>query len=282
MKYALTIAYDGTKFFGMQIQNDEVTVQKKIEEALRIIFRRTLKIAIAGRTDSGVHASGQVISFMAPSEITNINKFINSINALAGPYISVIGFHQVPENFHARFDCIAREYEYLIYCGSKNPIFLENKIWHLYEDIDLFSIEKDLNDLIGEHDFKAFCRKTDENTIRYIEYIKITKVYDPFLNLPLYSIRIRGNAFLHNMVRIIVGSIIDKAKNKLPYTFSEILNSRDRTKTGRTAPPEGLYFRKAYYPDVPELQDSGLNLLKNYPVFGTSFYKDKIKNSIRL
>lgn len=280
MKYALTIAYDGTKFSGVQIQNNEVTIQKKIEDALRIIFRKSIRIAVAGRTDAGVHASGQVISFLAPGEIVNTNKFINSVQALAGPYISVVGFHIVPENFHARFDCIAREYEYLIYCGKKNPVFLENKIWHLYEDIDLFSIENDLNDLLGEHDFKAFSKKTNETTIRYIEFIKITKIYEPFMNIPLYSIRIRGNAFLHNMVRIIVGSIVDKAINKLPYSFREILDSKDRTKTGRTAPPEGLYFRKAFYPDVPELRNSGLNLLSNYPVYGKSFYKDKIKNSV--
>jgi len=282
MKYALTIAYDGTKFEGMQIQNNEETVQAKIEEALKIIFRTPLRIAIAGRTDAGVHATGQVISFKSPGEITNIDRFINSIHALAGPNISVMNVHPVPNNFHARFDCIAREYEYLIYCGKKNPIFLENKVWQLYEELDLMSLQEEVQELTGEHDYKAFCKKSNENTVRYIEYIKIDKISEPFLNLPLYSIKIRGNAFLHNMVRIIVGTIVDRAKNKLQYSFKEILESKDRTKAGRTAPPEGLYFRKAYYPDIPELRNSGLNLLENYPIFGSSYYKDLMKNNIRL
>ncbi len=282
MKYALTIAYDGTKFEGMQIQNNEVTVQAKIEEALKIIFRTPLRIAIAGRTDAGVHATGQVISFKSPGEITNIDRFINSIHALAGPDISIMNVHTVPNNFHARFDCIAREYEYLIYCGKKNLIFLENKVWQLYEELDLISLQEEVQALTGEHDYKAFCKKSNENTVRYIEYIKIDKISEPFLNLPLYSIKIRGNAFLHNMVRIIVGTIVDRAKNKLMYSFKEILESKDRTKAGRTAPPEGLYFRKAYYPDIPELRNSGLNLLENYPIFGSSYYKDLLKNNIRL
>jgi tRNA pseudouridine38-40 synthase len=282
MKYALTIAYDGTKFAGMQTQKDEITVQQKIEEALKILFRMPQRIAIAGRTDAGVHATGQVISFKSPGEIVNKEKFINSIHALAGPYISVIDLHPVPNNFHARFDCIAREYEYLIYCGKKNTIFLENKIWHLYEELDLLSLQEEVIQLTGENDYKAFCKKSNENTVRFIEYIKISLIEEPFLNLPLYSIKIRGNAFLHNMIRIIVGTIIDKAKNKLPYTFKEILESKDRTKAGRTAPPEGLYFRKAYYPYTEELKNSGLNLLKDYPLYGTSYYKDLMKNNTRL
>ncbi|MCS7204135.1 MAG: tRNA pseudouridine(38-40) synthase TruA [Leptospiraceae bacterium] len=277
MKYALTIAYDGTKFVGMQIQKDDITVQGKIEEALKILFRYEERIAMAGRTDSGVHATGQVISFRAPGEIHHLEKFISSFHALAGPHISVIDVHQVPNNFHARFDCIAREYEYLIYCGKKNPIFLENKVWHIYEEINLFEIQKEAEALIGEHDFKAFSKKSSEVTIRYLEYIKIQQIEEPFLGLSLYSIRFRGNAFLHNMVRIIVGSMVDRILGKLPYSLKEILDSKDRTKAGRTAPAEGLYFRSAYYPDVPELKNSGLKLLKNYPVFGSSYYKGTMK-----
>ncbi len=273
----MTIAYDGTKFSGFQIQKGFLTVQGKIEEALRILFRKSQRIFAAGRTDAGVHASGQVISFSAPGEITNKDKFINSMHALAGPYISIISVHNVPEPFHARFDCIAREYEYIIYTGKKIPIFLENKVWHIYENLDLLSMQSEVDQIIGEHDFYSFSKKTEENTVRFIEYIKISMKNDIFMDLPLYSIQIRGNAFLHNMVRIIVGSIVDRVKGNLNMSLKEILESKDRLKAGRTAPAEGLYFRKAYYPELEELKNSGLNLLKNYSVFGKSFFKDKFK-----
>ncbi len=240
MKYALTIAYDGTKFCGAQLQKEEDTVQKNIEDALKIIFRQPQRIVMAGRTDAGVHASGQVISFYAPGPITNREKFINSIHALAGPYISVVDVHTVPDNFNARFDCVAREYEYLIYCGKKNPIFLHNRVWHIYEEIDLFSIESELMDLIGEKDFQSFCKKSSENTIRYIEFIKISLINDPYQFLPLYSIKIRGNSFLHNMVRIIVGTIVDRARKKIPYTIKEILESKIECWTNCSA--RGIVF----------------------------------------
>ncbi len=277
IKYAMTIAYDGTKFSGFQIQKEFLTVQGKIEEALRILFRKNQRIFAAGRTDAGVHASGQVISFSAPSEITNKDKFINSMHALAGPYISIISVHNVPKPFHARFDCIAREYEYIIYTGKKIPIFLENKVWHIYENLNLLSMQSEVDQIVGEHDFYSFSKKKEENTVRFIEYIKISIKNDIFMDLPLYSIQIRGNAFLHNMVRIIVGSIVDRVKGNLNMSLKEILESKDRLKAGRTAPAEGLYFRKAYYPDLEELKNSGLNLLKNYSVFGKSFFKDKLK-----
>lgn len=280
--YGLTIAYDGTKFSGIQYQKDQITVQQKIEEALEILFKKKIRIVVAGRTDAGVHATGQVISFRTPIPILDQEKFIRSIHALAGPYISVIKFHQLPIHFHARFDCIAREYEYLIYAGKKVPIFLKNQIWHIEEEINLFSIKEELKDILGEKDFKAFAKRTNENTVRYIEYIQIEQKNDPFLDLPLYSIRIRGNAFLHNMIRILVGTIVDRIQNRISLSLKEILESKDRKKAGQTAPAEGLYFKNAYYPNVEDLYNTGLNLLEAYPIFGASYYKNQLQNKIRL
>ncbi len=277
--YGLTIAYDGTKFYGMQYQKDQITVQQKIEEALEILFKKKIKIFAAGRTDSGVHATGQVISFKTPIPILDPQKFMNSINALAGPHITVMKFHHLPLPFHARFDCIAREYEYLIFYGKKNPIFLQNKVWHIdEEDLDLFSIQEEVNEILGERDFRAFCKRPSENTIRYLEYVKIEKKIDNFMQLPFYSIQIRGNAFLHNMIRILIGTIIDRIQNRINISLKEILESKDRTKAGKTAPAEGLYFRKAYYPKITDLLNSDLNLLESYPIFGSSFYKNQLQN----
>lgn len=281
--YGLTIAYDGTKFYGMQYQKDHITVQQKIEESLEILFKKKIKIFAAGRTDAGVHATGQVISFRTPIPILDPKKFINSINALAGPYITVMKFHHLPLHFHARFDCIAREYEYLIFCGKKNPIFLENKVWHIEEeDLDLFSILEEINEIVGERDFRSFCKRSNENTIRFLEYVKIEKKVDAFMQLPYYSIQIRGNAFLHNMIRILIGTMIDRIQAKISLPLREILQAKDRTKAGKTAPAEGLYFRKAYYPNVEDLVNTDLHLLDSYPIFGSSFYKNQLQKKIRL
>ncbi|MFN3605343.1 MAG: tRNA pseudouridine(38-40) synthase TruA [Leptonema sp. (in: bacteria)] len=280
--YGLTIAYDGLKYHGMQYQKDQITVQKKIEDALEILFKKKIKIAIAGRTDSGVHATGQVISFKTPIPILDPEKFANSVNALAGPAISVIKFHKLPLHFHARFDCIAREYEYLIYAGKKKPILLENYVWHIEEEIDLFVIQEEIREILGEREFKSFSRRSNENSVRFLEYFKIEKKMDCLMGFPLFSIQIRGNAFLHNMVRILVGTIIDRIQNRINLTLKEILDLKDRTKAGKTAPSYGLYFRKAYYPKVPDLLDSGLELLDSYPIFGSSYYKNQLQNNIRL
>lgn len=277
-RYALTITYDGSHLYGFQTQKDGDTVQSKLEQALSVVLRQEIKIQAAGRTDSGVHSTGQLVSFRTTVEIFEPQKFVLSINALAGPYVQVVKFHYVPYDFHPRFDCIAREYEYFIFQSRSPSLFLSSYVWQIPEPIQIDSFAHELNSLKGEHNFEAFTKmKNVENQKkRYIDKLELTQKLDPLSGQLLYSIQIRGNAFLHNMIRIIVGSFVDRAAGRLTLPLSDIINSQDRRLAGHTAPAYALYMRAAYYPEVPELEATGLSLLKDYPVFGNSLFKQKL------
>lgn len=283
-RYALTLAYDGSHLYGFQTQKDGETVQSRLERALSVMLRDEIKIQAAGRTDSGVHSTGQVVSFRTPRPITeDATSFVRSIEALAGPHIQATAFHAVPYDFHPRFDCVAREYEYLFARGPAPSIFLAPYVCHIPESADLFVFRSELDALAGEHNFEAFTRKAnpEEKKERFIDHLTLRHTHDAISDRPLISFTIRGNAFLHNMVRIIVGSLLDRALGRLERSLPEILASRDRTLAGHTAPPHGLYFRHAYYPDVDELTPTGLKLLRDYPVFGNSLFKQKLLKSIK-
>lgn len=275
-RYALTVAYDGSRLFGFQTQKDGETVQSRMEQALSVILREEIKIQASGRTDSGVHATGQVISFRTTRWIEEGGSLLRSIDALAGPAIQAVAFHRVPYDFHPRFDCVAREYEYLFFQGPAPPLFLSPYVWHIPESADLFTFQNEMEMLKGEHNFEAFTKKASvEKKERFIDRMVLEKRQDPAGTLPLISLTIRGNAFLHNMVRIIVGTLVDRSLGRLEMTIPEILERRDRTLAGKTAPPHGLYFRRAFYPDVVELHETGLTLIGDYPVFGNSLFKQK-------
>lgn len=278
-RYALTLAYDGSYLYGFQTQKEGETVQSRLERALSVILREEIKIQGAGRTDSGVHSTGQVVSFRTSQPVAvEPDAILRSIEALAGPHIQATAFHAVPYDFHPRFDCVAREYEYLFARGSSPSIFLAPYVWHIPDSVDLFALLSELEGLTGEHNFEAFTKRAnpEEKKDRYVDHLALRTTHDPVSDRPLIALTIRGNAFLHNMVRIIVGTLVDRASGRLASSLPEILASRDRTLAGQTAPPQGLYFRHAYYPDVPELQACGLKLLGDYPVFGNSLFKQKL------
>lgn len=277
-RYALTIAYDGSHLYGFQTQKEGETVQSKIEHALSTTLRQEIKIQVAGRTDSGVHATGQLVSFRTNTEISEPEKFVISINALSAPYVQVTKFHYVPYDFHPRFDCIAREYEYFILQSRTPSLFLSPYVWRISDSIRLADFKHELTDLLGEHNFTAFTRmkNLDNQRKRYLDKIELTQKFDPLSGQTLYSIQIRGNAFLHNMVRILVGSFVDRAAGLVNLSLSDIIKSQDRRLAGHTAPAHALFLRTAYYPDVLELQSTGLSLIKDYPVFGDSLFKQKL------
>ncbi len=277
-RYALTIAYDGSRLFGFQTQKDGETVQSRLETALSVLLREEIKIQAAGRTDSGVHATGQVVSFRTHALIEESDSFLRSIDALAGPSVQAVKFHEVPYDFHPRFDCVAREYEYLIHQARTPSLFMSPYTWTVPDSLDLEAVFPELLALQGEHNFEAFTKRAnpEEKKERYLDHIALQRRYDPVGGATLLALTIRGNAFLHNMIRIIVGSFVDRASGRLSMSLPEIMQSRDRIQAGRTAPPQGLYFRAAYYPDVPDLHGIGLSLLRDYPVFGNSLFKQKL------
>lgn len=277
-RYALTIAYDGSRLLGFQTQKDGETVQSRLETALSVLLREEIKIQAAGRTDSGVHATGQIVSFRTQVRIEEPGSFLRSIDALAGPSVQALSFHEVPYDFHPRFDCVAREYEYILHQARAPSLFMAPYTWTIPESIDLDACLPELLALQGEHNFEAFTKRAnpEEKKERFLDHISLRRQTDPVSKATLVSLTIRGNAFLHNMIRIIVGTFVDRAAGRLSMSLPDILKSKDRVNAGRTAPPNGLYFRAAYYPDVPELQGTGLALLRDYPVFGNSLFKQKL------
>ncbi len=267
MRLALTVAYDGRPFAGFQIQGSEPTVQASLEEAIRVVLRESVRVHCAGRTDAGVHAVGQVVSFDITGPLPPTERLQLSLNALLPDSVKVSGVHEVPADFHARFSCIAREYVYLFWCHAERPVHWRGRAGHLRSVLSVPALNAELAELLGERDWAAFTRpaNTEETTFRYIDVAFLDHVEPPEGGPSLLRLRVRGNAFLHNMIRILVGTIRDRGRGRLTERLVDILESRNRLKAGPTASPDGLYFHRAYYP--PALVATGLCTLADYPVF---------------
>ncbi|MCX8124797.1 MAG: tRNA pseudouridine(38-40) synthase TruA [Spirochaetes bacterium] len=245
VRYALIVQYDGTAYSGFQIQNNAHSIQYELENALHILTREEVRIVAAGRTDAGVHALGQVVHFDLHKKIP-ADKLCISLNGILPGDIAVKHAYCVDTNFHARYSAIAREYNYLIYNHPYKSPFMRYRAMWVREHIDIEFCRQAASYLIGEKDFASFCKKTsaDEGTVRFIEYINVERVIDD-----LIVFTIKGNAFLHNMVRIIVGTVLQLLhRGQSPETMQKIIESRDRNRSGPTAPAYGLYLKKVYYP----------------------------------
>jgi tRNA pseudouridine38-40 synthase len=239
--YKLTIQYDGTNFAGWQIQNNAVTVQQKISELVKIILKEDINLIGSGRTDSGVHALGQVANFRTENEI-DIFRFKHSLNSILPADISVTGMTKVKENFHARFDAKKRSYLYLL--SLKKSPFYKNYSWFYHDEINIAELNRLSVVLIGEHDFTSFSRKNTEienkDCIIYSVHWRMSGDIVYFL--------IEANRYLHGMVRTIVGTLLKLAKeDDSEKKLSEILNLKDRETAGEAAPAKGLFLYKVKY-----------------------------------
>ena len=247
MKYLARIAYIGTEFSGFQIQPKERTVMGTLSSALALLFGAEPTIKGCSRTDSGVHATG----FCVTIECDKTNIPPERLALAAIPYmpndLSIMEAIEVDDSFHVRYDVKTKTYLYRIY-NSRTPHPMEYKrAWFLpqlisEEGIDVMRVVS--RDLIGTHDFSSFMAEGSDvvSTVRTIEDINIEK------NNNVICIRIRADGFLYNMVRIIVGTLVDMALNrKCTHTMKEILESKNRALAGMTAPAEGLYLEKIVY-----------------------------------
>ncbi|MCB1172318.1 MAG: tRNA pseudouridine(38-40) synthase TruA [Leptospiraceae bacterium] len=279
--WILQLEYDGSQFAGFQRQQGVPTVQAEIERALQIFFRQSLVVHPAGRTDSGVHASGQILHFQLPPTESKVGvqsaqksvavseyRLCHALNAIMPPSIAIRRAAPAPADFHARFSCLAREYEYRI-CNSawRGSLGLDYCL-HERRPLDLDTLNAQARSLLGEQDFSALTRRLepDESAMRYIDLAEFRPAADSLADRPdLIVFRIRGNAFLHNMIRIIVGTLLDLHKGKLRLPdLQAIINGRDRRLAGQTAPPGALFFRKAWYVSNPVLP-AWLPQLDSYP-----------------
>jgi tRNA pseudouridine38-40 synthase len=243
MNKKLTIAFLGTNYHGFERQKNAVGVQNIIEETLFRILGERISVDGCSRTDKGVHAREFVLSFQTENPIAD-NRIITGMNHFLPPDIAVKNAETVPDDFHARYSCIGKEYEYLIYNSRNRNPFYENSALLYGVKIDENILQEAVLPLIGEHDFRSFCGQNGirENTTRTIHDIKIKRDGD------IVSITVSGDGFLYNMIRIIVGTLleINEGKRK-PDCMSDILTAHDRKAAGRTAPAEGLYLNRVYY-----------------------------------
>lgn len=242
-RYALIVQYDGTLFNGWQLQEGGRTIQWEFENAVKILTKENVRVTASGRTDTGVHAMGQVVHFDLANEI-NLQKLCISLNGILPPDVSVKNVFKVSDDFHSRFKAVQREYIYFIYRYPLRTPFMRHKAMWINHPFEADYIRKTSEYLVGEKDFASFCKKISvgSGTVRNIESIDVVEQDD------LIKIRIRANAFLHNMIRIIIGTIVQMYReNRDPSYIMHILDMKDRSASGFTAPPYGLYLNKVIY-----------------------------------
>lgn len=257
----LKVAYDGTDFSGFAAQSPQQhvrTVAGELERALKIVLRRPCDLVCAGRTDAGVHALGQYVSVpltqIETEQLANDGpqRMLNSLNALLPKDISIREMLRAPLGFSARFDAQARHYRYRIICGSSRPIFTARWVWWIRQSqpLNIEAMQQAANYLIGEHDFITFCKAISavgKPTHRYLE--RVDFCWEEQLGERQLVMDIVGNAFLHNMVRAIMGTLVEVGRDKRsPQWVDQALRARDRTAAGPTAPASGLTFWDVRYP----------------------------------
>ena len=239
----LTIEYDGTNYHGWQAQDGIVTVQETLEKALEEILRHPTPLAGASRTDAGVHALGQSANFHTTCNIP-ANKIPFALNAILPYDIAVRAACEVPSDFHARFSSKGKKYRYIIN-NTRIPSALNREREYFCPYKLNYDLIREMTEIIkGTHDFRGFMTtgKIIKDTVRSIFTFNIEQEDGKIV------IEISGNGFLHNMVRILVGTLIDVGRMKIPIdVVYKILSEGDRRKAGKTAPPQGLYLEEVYY-----------------------------------
>lgn len=249
---AMTVAYNGEPFCGFARQPGQLTVQGELEHALELLFRRPVDTTCAGRTDAGVHARGQVVSFdIAREELRDRSFFTlcRSLNALTHEMITVSDVREEAFGFSARFDAKEREYRYSISTASTPPLFMRDFCWHFGKPLDVEAMRAGAAHLVGEHDFKSFCLTVSaigKPTCRNVSEISIYP--ENVLGEELLVIKVVGNAFLHSMVRTIVGTLVAVGRGQRdPEWVAEVLAACDRSAAGENAPACGLTFWQVRY-----------------------------------
>lgn len=242
MRYLMTFSYDGTNYNGYQKQINKNTIQDNIEDNLSKILNQKISISSSGRTDAKVHAVDAKAHFDIDKKI-DINKLRNSLNKLINNDIYIKDIIEVPNDFHARFNVIKKEYIYKINIGEYNPLD-RNYIYQYNKNLDIKKMKKASKYLIGTHDFKSFT-KVDQMEK---DYTRTIYNIDFKIKNGILEITFIGNGFLRYMVRNLVGILIEVGNGKRKISeVKEILEAKDRIKAGITAPPEGLYLKNVKY-----------------------------------
>jgi tRNA pseudouridine38-40 synthase len=254
MRIALGIEYDGSQFYGWQRQREVVTVQEKLEQALSKVANHQVDVSCAGRTDAGVHGTGQVVHFDTDS-VRGERGWTMGVNANLPDAIAVTWCKQVSDDFHARFSATARRYRYIIYNSKLRPGILTAGLSHYHQPLDAEKMHQAAQAILGENDFSSFraaqCQSNSPN--RFVHFVNVTR-HNQYV-----VIDIKANAFVHHMVRNIAGSLIAIGKGEQPVEWmAHVLALKDRTQAAETAKPNGLYLIEVDYPE-------SFGLPKNHP-----------------
>lgn len=249
---SLTVSYNGAPFSGFARQPGQLTVQGELEQALSLVFRRPMEVVCSGRTDAGVHALGQVVSFdVANDELEgrNLYSLRRSLNALTHEDITVREVEERQPGFSARFDAQWREYHYHVCLDEVPPLFMRDFSWYVHGQLDIDAMREAAAHLVGEHDFKSFCMAASavgKPTCRNVHEISLSR--EMIMGEGILTIKVVGNAFLHSMVRTIVGTLVMVGRGqRKPEWVREALEARNRTAAGENAPAAGLVFWRVQY-----------------------------------
>ena len=239
----LTVEYEGTQYLGWQRQPQGMTIQEALEEALEKITGVKTSVTGAGRTDAGVHACGQAANFRTDSDLA-VERFQGALNALLPRDIVVLAAEEATVDFHARFSAKSKLYHYTIRNRRTRPALSRDFCWHVRWPIQIVPMRRAMTHILGKHDFAAFqsANAASDTTVRTVFRADWTKNFD------LLTFAIEADGFLYNMVRAIVGTLVDVGRGRItPEEFGAIVKSKDRRRAGRTAPPQGLWLMRVRY-----------------------------------
>ncbi len=249
MRIAAILEYDGSRFSGWQRQEQTRTVQAVVEAALSKVADEAIQVTVAGRTDAGVHAAGQVIHFDTSAARSDYS-WVRGANSNLPSEIALLWAGPVADGFHARYSATGRHYHYIILNRPIRPTYLAQRVTHEYRLLDEAAMQRASQYLLGEHDFTSF-RATEcqaKSPVRQLRALDVTRHGE------LVHIRVYANAFLQHMVRNIAGVLMTVgAGEREPSWAKEVLEARDRRVGGVTAAPDGLYLREIEYPETFKL-----------------------------
>jgi tRNA pseudouridine38-40 synthase len=252
--FKLTLAYDGTAYSGWQWQDGQPTIQAAVEAAISSVSGQQARVTGSGRTDAGVHAAGQVAGFSVDTELAD-DVLGRALQANTPHDIYVLDCSEVSADFHPIRDAICKQYRYLIQDNNRHDVLARHYCWQIPYRLDVAAMQQAARQLIGTHDFACFeaAGSPRKDTIRTINRLSVT--LDEQDGIRSILLEVSANGFLYNMVRNIVGSLVDIGRQSEAIEWlKQLLDSRDRSQAGPTAPAQGLTMTSVSYPDTILLQ----------------------------
>ncbi|MCF0202626.1 MAG: tRNA pseudouridine(38-40) synthase TruA [Bacteroidaceae bacterium] len=244
MRYFIYFQYDGTRYHGWQIQPNGITVQEELQRALSVVLRRETEVVGAGRTDTGVHARLMVAHFDSPVRLDIGERGeMYKLNRLLPPDISVLKIEEVADDMHARFSAISRTYRY--YISTRKTPFLRQYCWQIHWHLDFSAMNEAAELLVGEKDFASFCKVGSDVKTTMCNLTRAVWVQDSDTE---WHFEISCNRFLRNMVRAVVGTLVEVGRGRMSLReFTDVLSAKSRSRAGESVPAQGLFLEDIKY-----------------------------------